>query len=150
MSSKRVYLSFAAMGCAAIVTTPAFAANDAMMELLKVLKDQGTISAEAYEQLKGAAKADDEQNTAGQSEIKAAAQNLPKIETKGKLEWGTPDGEFNWRLGGRIHLDTAFYDNDNGTTLTDGTDIRRARIEVNATLWRNWLFKFGYDFGGTT
>jgi len=39
---------------------PAFAANEAMMDLLKVLKDKGTISAQDYELLTNAAKADEE------------------------------------------------------------------------------------------
>ena len=156
VNHRRITQLGTALAIAGALCTPgARAANDAMIELLKVLKDQGTISKEAFEQLKGAAQADDEQNTAGQNEIKQAAKTLPKIETKGKLEWATPDGDFSWRLGGRIHLDTAFYDNDAGTsgeptTLSDGTDIRRARIEVTGTLWRNWQFAFGYDFGQDT
>jgi phosphate-selective porin OprO/OprP len=145
-----IVLSSGLAVCAALATTPAYAANDAMQELLKVLKDKGTLDPATYEQLKSAAQADDEQNTQGQAEIKSAASSLPKIETKGKLEWGTPDGEFSWRLGGRLHLDTAFYDNDDGTTLTSGTDIRRARIETTATLWRNWFLKFVYDFAGVS
>jgi hypothetical protein len=39
---------------------PAFASNEAMMDLLKVLRDKGTISAQDYELLTNAAKADDE------------------------------------------------------------------------------------------
>jgi phosphate-selective porin OprO and OprP len=142
------------IGWTAVASLPVEAANEAMIELLKVLRENGTISEEAYEQLQSASKADDEHNTEAQQKVEQAAQTLPKIETKGKLEWSTPDGEFSWRLGGRIHLDTAFYDNDRGTTdsttLTSGTDIRRARLEVLATLWRNWQFSFGYDFGQTS
>lgn len=139
------------MGWTALASLPVKAANEAMMELLKVLRENGTLSEEAYEQLQSASKADDESNTQGQAEIKSAAQNLPKVETKGKLEWSTPEGDFKWRLGGRIHADAAFYDNDTSSTgeftgLDDGVDFRRARLVTEATLWRNWQLKFEYDF----
>ena len=153
MNRWLIALSGLTLAASAVFYVPrADAANDAMVELLKVLKDQGTITPEAYEQLKGAAQADDEQNTAGQSEIKQAAQTLPKVETKEKLEISTPDGAFKWRIGGRLHTDAAFYSNDTGTgdttTLSSGVDIRRARLALEATLYRVWQLKFEYDFAG--
>ncbi len=145
-------LGAALLAAGVLATSGVRAANDAMVELLKVLKDQGTITPEAYEQLKAAAQADEEQNTAGQSEIKQAAQTLPKVETKDKLEIATPDGAFKWKLGGRIHTDAAFYNNDTGsgdtTTLSSGADLRRARLALEATLYRNWQLKLEYDFAG--
>ncbi|MGH8585786.1 MAG: OprO/OprP family phosphate-selective porin [Gammaproteobacteria bacterium] len=153
MNYRRITQLGTALAVAGALCTPgARAANDAMIELLKVLKDQGTITPEVYEQLKGAAQADDEQNTAGQSEIKQAAETLPKVETKEKLEIATPDGAFKWRIGGRLHTDAAFYNNDTGTgdttTLSSGADIRRARLALEATLYRNWQLKLEYDFAG--
>ena len=150
---RRITQLGTALAVAGALCTPgAWAANDAMIELLKVLKDQGTITPEAYEQLKSAAQADNEQNTAGQSEIKQAAETLPKVETKEKLEISTPDGAFKWRIGGRLHTDAAFYNNDTGTgdttTLSSGVDIRRARLALEATLYRHWQLKFEYDFAG--
>ncbi|MGH8480445.1 MAG: OprO/OprP family phosphate-selective porin [Gammaproteobacteria bacterium] len=155
MNYRRIKQLGTALAVAGALCTPgARAANDAMIELLKVLKEQGTITPEAYEQLKGAAQADDEQNTAGQSEIKQAAETLPKVETKEKLEISTPDGAFKWKIGGRIHTDAAFYNNDTGTadttTLTSGADIRRARLALEATLYRNWQLKLEYDFAGAS
>ncbi|MGQ0593504.1 MAG: OprO/OprP family phosphate-selective porin, partial [Gammaproteobacteria bacterium] len=152
---RRITQLGTALAVAGALCTPgAQAANDAMVELLKVLKDQGTITPEAYEQLKAAATADDEQNTAGQAEIKQAAQALPKVETKEKLEISTPDGAFKWRIGGRLHTDAAFYDNDTGsgdtTTLSSGADFRRARLAIEATLYRHWQLKLEYDFAGAT
>ena len=153
MNYRRITQLGTALAVAGALCTPgAQAANDAMIELLKVLKDQGTITAEVYEQLKSAAQADNEQNTAGQSEIKQAAETLPKVETKEKLEISTPDGAFKWRIGGRLHTDAAFYNNDTGTgdttTLSSGADIRRARLALEATLYRVWQLKLEYDFAG--
>jgi phosphate-selective porin OprO/OprP len=147
-------LGAAAFGLA--LSAPALAANDAMLELLKVLRDKGTIDQDAYDQIVNAARADEESNTADKAQVEQAAATLPKIETKGKLEIGTPDGEFNWRIGGRIHADTAFYSNDDGidttkgapttTKLAEGSEFRRARLDMTATVWRTWQFKFQYDF----
>ncbi|MBA3493516.1 MAG: hypothetical protein H0T87_05190, partial [Gammaproteobacteria bacterium] len=143
MNRRLIALSGLTLAASAVFCVPrADAVNDAMMDLLNVLKEQGTITEEAYEQLSSASKADDEQNTAGQSEIKQAAETLPKIETKEKLEISTPDGAFKWRIGGRIHTDAAIYNNDTGTgsttTLASGADIRRARLALEATLYRHW------------
>ncbi|MGE0386140.1 MAG: OprO/OprP family phosphate-selective porin [Gammaproteobacteria bacterium] len=143
---------------AALSAPPAMAANDAMVQLLKVLHDKGTIDAETYDMLKAAAKADDEQNAAGHTEIKAAASTLPKIETRGKLEVATHDGDFSWRIGGRTHLDGAVYGNDEGTNalgnprrtaMAGGTDMRRARLELAANLWRVWNLRLQYEFTGS-
>jgi hypothetical protein len=108
--ANRKMIGAACLSCMAIASLSAQATNDAMIELLKALRDNKTISEETYEQIKGAAQADDEKNTEGQAEVKQAAKTLPKIETKGKLEWSTPDGDFSWRLGGRLHLETGVFE----------------------------------------
>ncbi|MGH8598504.1 MAG: porin, partial [Gammaproteobacteria bacterium] len=136
--------------CLALVSHSGFAANDAMLQLIEALHANGTLDAEAYEAIKLAARADDEQNTASTNEVTAVAKTLPKIETRGKLEVGTPSGDFVWRIGGRTHLDSAWYGNDRGTfrstTMANGTEFRRARLDVTATLYRAWQLKFQYDF----
>lgn len=151
MEKKRVWaLGSGLLISAAFAWTAAHAANEAMQELLKVLRDKGTIDEQIYRDLLNASKADNEANTAGQAEIKQAAESLPKINTKGKLEWGTSDGDFNFRLGGRIHIDGTFYDNDGGTTLVSGVDARRARLEFQGLLYQHWMFKIDYEFGQTS
>jgi phosphate-selective porin OprO/OprP len=137
------------LGVLAALAVPAQAAGtDAMKDLLKILRDKGSITQEEYDALVSASRLDEEATVGAISEIKA--MNPPKIETKGKLEIGTPDGNFTWRLGGRIHWDSAFYSNDTGTfertTMGSGTDMRRARLDLTATAWRVWQFKLQYDF----
>ncbi|MBI2992988.1 MAG: hypothetical protein HYY48_02285 [Gammaproteobacteria bacterium] len=48
---------------AAALSAPAFAVNDAMMDLLKILRDKGSLTAEEYELLVAASKADAEHVT---------------------------------------------------------------------------------------
>jgi hypothetical protein len=61
-----------------VSVAPAFASSDAMMDLLKVLRDQGTISQDAYEALRLAAMADEEKNVANvQKEVAAKVATAP-------------------------------------------------------------------------
>lgn len=138
---------------AGLAAGPALAANDAMLQLLEALKAKGTIDEETYAAIRLAAVADEEQNAAAGTELKEATAALPRIDTRGKLEIASPSGDFKWRLGGRVHLDGAWFDNDRGTSrstsLADGTEFRRARMDVTATLWRAWQLKLQYDFANS-
>ncbi len=68
-----------------------------------------------------------------------------KVSTKGGLKVETDDGNFQFRAGGRIHLDAAFHDDDT-SDLKDGTNFRRARLFVDGVINKDWLFKAQYDF----
>lgn len=139
-----------AISAVLMASAPTYAANDAMMQLIEALHANGTLNADAYEAIKLAARADDEQNTASTNEVNAVAKTLPKIETRGKLEIGTPAGDFVWRVGGRFNVDSAWYGNDKGTykstSMANGTEFRRARMDITATLFRAWVLKLQYDF----
>ncbi|MGR9106562.1 MAG: OprO/OprP family phosphate-selective porin [Gammaproteobacteria bacterium] len=83
--------------------------------------------------------------------VQAATKDIPEVNTKGKLEIKSKDGEFKWRLKGRIHVNAGVYGNDdasNGrnTDFQDGASIRRARLALEATLWKYWGLKLQYDF----
>ena len=150
MSQLRNKLWKTMLAASALAVTPAFAANDAMLELLKVLKEKGTLDDATYESLVNAAKADDEHVTFANDEIKRMQKETPKIDTKGKLEITSPDKDFKWRIGGRLHVDTTIPDNDSNsrrlTNFEDKADVRRMRLDLTATVWKAWQFKVQYDF----
>jgi phosphate-selective porin OprO/OprP len=73
------------------------------------------------------------------------AQADVKVSTKGGLKVETDDGNYQFRAGGRIHLDAAFHDDDT-SDLKDGTKFRRARLFVDGVINKDWLFKAQYDF----
>jgi phosphate-selective porin OprO/OprP len=154
MSQTHKLLLPAVLAASAVLATPAYAANDAMMQLLKVLKDKGTIDEATYEGLVNAAKADDEHVQFAEDEVKKAAKEQPTIETKGKLEVTSADKDFKFRIGGRLHVDATFADNDRGTTrktnFEDRATARRMRLYVEAQLWKKWAFKTEYDFADAT
>lgn len=122
-------------------------ANQAMAEeadLLDTLLNNGVITQEQYERLK-------KQQQAQESEApEPAAPVTPQagppgvvVTPTGGLRGRTSDGTFTFRLGGRLMVDAAYYDED----LGNGTELRRARIFLEGTAWNDWGFKVAYGFG---
>jgi phosphate-selective porin OprO/OprP len=56
-----------------------------------------------------------------------------------------PSEQVEIHLGGRIHLDYAFFDDDL-TPIEDDFDLRRARPELEARFGDDWKLKVEYDF----
>ncbi|QPJ65404.1 MAG: porin [Candidatus Nitrohelix vancouverensis] len=100
-------------------------AND---DLLEVLRDNRTISAEQYEQLK-----------------KKREQEASQKNSKG-FEFGKKGDDFRLKVGGRIQTDAAFYDEN--TRFGDGAEVRRVRLELEGRLYRHWRFALGMDYSG--
>lgn len=137
--------------------------NEALFELLKALHENGTIDSETYAAIKTTAEqgqraqAEPEADTARtaatdtatrelvKEEVAAAERDKPKINTSGKFEVTSADEDFKFRVGGRLLVDAAVHDSDN-TDLGDGSELRRARLFAQGTLWRVWNYKFEYDF----
>lgn len=60
------------------------------------------------------------------------------------------DGAFAFTAGARLHADVAQHRGDDGPGLdaVDGTHIRRARIELDGTVQRDWNWAAQVDFAG--
>ncbi|HET8808525.1 MAG TPA: porin, partial [Methylophaga sp.] len=93
LKTSAILIAGALFGAA---TLPAQANNDAMMDLLKVLRDKGTISSEDYNLLTNAAAADKEMSEAEKAEmmkeVETATANMPNISTDGELVVSDKDG----------------------------------------------------------
>ncbi|MFT5133716.1 MAG: phosphate-selective porin OprO/OprP, partial [Gammaproteobacteria bacterium] len=139
------------------------AANQALMELLKALQENGTIDNKTYLLVKAVAEQEDEATSDLVStplnedveklvEAKIIDNNIKKgditINTKGKFEVASNDGDFKFRVGGRIQMDAATYAEDK-LRHNDGTELRRVRLFAEGTLWENWNYKLQYDFTGS-
>ncbi len=84
------------------------------------------------------------------AEVAAAANAEPaSVDTRGRLEIRSADGDFRWRVDGRVHADMNWYQDHGGVDFGSGSQLRRARLGMNGTLWRHWEFKFQYDFTGS-
>jgi len=135
------------LAAGAVAPAPAPAANDAMMGLLKVLRDKGTLDEATYESLVNAAKADDEHVSHARDEIERMQKETPKIDTKEEIKVTSADGDFEWRFIGLLMADYYIPDSDLSQIDTEG-DIRRARLGMRGRLWQHWIWKLEYDFAG--
>ncbi|QPK63023.1 porin [Methylomonas sp. LL1] len=86
--------------------------------------------------------------------VKVAEEVKIKMGNKG-VEFESKDKDFKFRLGGRIHADASYTSGDddllnrsNNTHVeaNDGTEIRRARMEMIGTFYKDWDFKSQFDF----
>jgi phosphate-selective porin OprO and OprP len=141
------------IGAMAAISTPAMATNEAMLDLLKILRDKGSISAEEYELLANASKADGEKVEGSINEMKAdvakKTKDMPKITTKGKLKIESADGAHSFQPIGRIFWDSAWVSDDNTADVSGGSELRRARLGFQAQFYKNWKAKLEYDFSGS-
>ena len=136
----------------ALAASPAYANNEAMIQLLKVLKEKGTIDQQTYEQLAGVARADDEQNSSGQEKVAKAAQDVKKEVAKIKS-----DSESGWwndtKISGRMYSDLSYVSNDkNGKQAKvdgPGFDVKRFYVSIdhkfNDTFAADVTTDFTYD-----
>ena len=67
------------------------------------------------------------------------------------LRFESEDGNFKFKLGGRIMNDWGFFDEDNDVLRStgdqvDGTEFRRARLYLAGEIYENIAFKVQYDF----
>lgn len=156
----------------AVCTQTAFAAGDDNASnggseslLLDTLRENGTITQKQYERIQqqqsrvrstgtsSAAQTDSGNESAvDRSAQQAADLNGLEVETKGgHLKVRSKDDAFEFEVGGRLMLDAAFFstsDNPNteGSEFGNGTEVRRARMYIAGKLYRDWQYKFQYDF----
>ena len=140
---------YRALFLGALITSvaPAYAVNDAMMDLLKILRDKGSITEDEYEMLVGATKADAEHITFTKEEIKRI--DTESITTRDKLAFTSKDGDFEWQPIGRLMADYHMVDSDLAPIDTEGT-FRRARLGMQGKMWKTWIWKIEYDFSAGT
>ena len=150
----KILLGSILIGSLAAVSAPALAVNEAMLDLLKILRDKGSITAEEYDLLRNAARADGEKVEGSLNEMQAnvdkKTKDMPKINTNGKLEISHGDNKF--RIGGRLQADTTFGAGSVNFEGSEGgepvTEFRRARMYLSGTFQKYWKYKFQYDFAG--
>jgi phosphate-selective porin OprO/OprP len=90
---------------------------------------------------------------AEQGEIKKSQEEAAKkadgkamtLKYKPGLVIESEDKNFTAHLGGRIMVDSAWYDEDK-SDLGDGTEFRRARLFLAGTLFKDWEYKSQWDF----
>ncbi len=145
----------------AVCGPPALAEVQALRELFDVLRENGTITSDQYERLVRAledgAEATGEEpreptvkgkfpgkSYGGKARVEAAARSTERTVQAEHAEKSDAD-EFSLGVGGVLMTDTAKYDRDKNP-LGDGTELRRARIGLDGTIFTDWDFKLSVDF----
>lgn len=62
------------------------------------------------------------------------------------MRFKSQDGKFQYKIGGRLMFDSAYYDNED-QELGNETKVRHARMFIAGTLYKNCEFEGEYDFG---
>lgn len=138
-------------GLAASVAMPVQAGSE-IETLINMLHENGMVSDDQYGRLMDELKQNQTQAAAEKAEVdeKLAEATKPsdvEITTNGGLNIKTRDGKFATKLGGRVQADAAAYGGE--PDMGDGTDIRRARLYLQGTMYHDWGYKLQYDFVDT-
>lgn len=133
--------ALAALACTASVAT---ADNARLLKLISILRDNGTITQEQYEQLVAAA---DDTPARQPVPTRSPPATDVMVKTEGGIEISTYDGRFSGKIGGQIMLDAAHYEEDrNKEALGDGTEFRSLRLELGGRLAGDWEYEMEVDF----
>ena len=165
---RKLYIAAALLASTAAMSSPAMAADtaaqiSALQEQLHALQQQldalqasqaeakRTFDAEvaareeAEKEVQEAILAEGGKVVFADGKSKAIPAKSTKVTLKGGPTIESGDGKFKFKLGGRMHLDAATYDQD-GVEMNSGFVFRRAGLAVEATLFKDWVFKAQYDF----
>jgi len=143
---------------------PVQAENQALMELLKALQENGTIDKQTYDLVKNVAQAESESekrvvqeitreeisksaDKVVEEKVELAKKDMVKQEREAYPEGYVAKSENSIKIGGRIQIDAATYREDD-SRHNDGTEIRRARLFAKGNLGKAWEYKLQYDFTG--
>jgi phosphate-selective porin OprO/OprP len=125
-------------------------------EILDILRGNGQISEQQYQDLLNKARAEEE-NVQAALETKAADPSTFRLYWKEGIRFDSSDGDFKLRIGGRTMNDWTMYDTDedirdsvnDGESIGNGTEFRRARLYIQGDIYQNIQFKAEYDFAGS-
>jgi phosphate-selective porin OprO/OprP len=144
MTLRNILLAGTALGAAAILAGPAFAATNTQAEL-DALKSQ----IEALQR-----KIDDVQIQHGNA-IKSLEERKSDVEVglkDGRPSFKTADGNFTFALTGRAHMDIGAYDQDSNSAANFGglrgnANFRRARLGFGGTFAKDFAYNIEFNFG---
>ncbi|NOQ93531.1 MAG: porin [Methylophaga sp.] len=120
--------------------------------LITMLHENGMVSDEQFARLQAELK---QNQVSANAEKKAVQEQLAEatkpsdvdVKIKGGLSIKTRDGDFSTKLGGRVQIDAATYSGQ--PEIGDGTELRRARLYLQGTMYKDWGYKLQYDFAGS-
>jgi len=120
--------------------------------LINMLHENGTVSDVQYGRLTAELEQNKKQNQQLQKQLdeKLAEATKPSdvdVQVKGGLRVSTRDDAFSTELGGRLQIDAASYGGD--PAMGDGTEVRRAYLRLQGTMYHDWGYRLQYNFANT-
>ena len=144
MTLRNILLAGTALGAAALLAGPAFAASNTQAEI-DALKAQ----MQALQK-----KIDDVQIQHG-NQIKSLEERKSDVEVSlkdGRPVFKTADGNFTFGITGRAHLDVGGYSQDDNSEANFGglrgnANFRRLRVGLNGTFAKDFGYNIEFNFG---
>jgi phosphate-selective porin OprO/OprP len=134
------------------MAVPALGADDEPRfgeEILEILKEEGTIDEQRYQELKA------------KEEAEAAERDLPPVSAgddwtikySNGLQINRNDGQAKLKIGGRIQADFATIHEDGDLSSAiggegEGVEFRRARLFMSGEVYERIVYKAQIDFAG--
>lgn len=142
-----------------LFATPAFATDETVLEQLKQMQEQINSLQKEVKGLKGDlananARVEKAESRARMASVKQAEQTArteakKEAEVKVSLSPGpkfeTADGEYSLKIGGFAQVDAGMFQDD-VRDHPDGTNLRRARLNVSGNITKEWRYKLENDF----
>lgn len=144
--SSCMAVSLIAFGLLASSATAARAANlEELQAQMRAMQAQMTELQRQVEQARAAAASAKASADAGGSDVDL------KVKWKGAPELSSRDGQFEFKVRGRLQADFDSIDQDfpiTGDQNINGVEIRRARLGVEGVVFYDWNYKFEMEFAG--
>lgn len=119
--------------------------------LIKMLHANGTVDDAQFGRLMAEIKINNEKVVKEKNNLQGQIDKASGVDVtldKGGIHIKSSDGEFSTKIGGRMQVDAAWYDEE-GSEMGNGTELRRARLYIQGKMFNDWGYKFQYDFTGT-
>jgi phosphate-selective porin OprO/OprP len=136
MYSHRLSLLSSSLALALVSAVPAAQAQGANKELLDVLLSNGAITQKQYNQMMGKVEAEEKEK-----------EKEPQVTLDQRgFRVRAPDDSYAIKIGGRLHAQASTHLNAGDLDPTDGTELRRARMEMSGTIQEDWRWAAEADF----
>lgn len=139
-----------------MAASPAMADDEAVLKELKAMRAEMDSLRKEVKTLKGQLAGAKEQAEAAKSKASRATQsaaeamgkatqNDVKISMSPAPKFESADGKYSFKVGGFAQVDAGVF-NDDRRDHPDGTNIRRARLNVSGTIAKDFKYKLENDF----
>ena len=120
--------------------------------LIEMLHQNGTVNDEQYGRLLSELKQNQvvqqQQQVLNAKLVEATKPSDVEVQINGGgLALKTRDGAFTTKIGGRLQLDAASY--SGRPEMGDGTEVRRAYLTLQGTMYDDWGYRLQYNFANT-